>query len=279
MAQAAARIFDLPHAPVFAAHADEALAHLRHLDPDVVAVAVGGDGTVNMVARAIRAEEGRKRPMAVLPGGTGNAFAFELGAGKWAAAIETLRYGVPRKIDVLITSDPAAPLALVSISMGFEGQFLARLAGIRAKRGRCLAAPIALAAFARRTSGAFLSCDGRILIDRRKRFYSAGLYNTRRYFWGRIMVPESSMHDGEAHARVYGGRRTYWRALFRSGRSGAGLDRLESVEAVAFRHARIETDGPVQIDGEAVKGRAFDVTIDPSSLVVITRSSSLTTQP
>ncbi len=66
-------------------------------------VAAGGDGTVNAVANGIlRASNGEKSQtkLGILPMGTGNVVAFNLGLGKgWKSAVKIIREGHTRTID------------------------------------------------------------------------------------------------------------------------------------------------------------------------------------
>ncbi|PQV64521.1 lipid kinase, YegS/Rv2252/BmrU family [Abditibacterium utsteinense] len=68
-----------------------------------IIVAAGGDGTVNAVANGIlRASNGQKSntKLGILPMGTGNVFAFNLGLGKgWKSAAKVIREGHTRTID------------------------------------------------------------------------------------------------------------------------------------------------------------------------------------
>jgi YegS/Rv2252/BmrU family lipid kinase len=76
-------------------------------------VAAGGDGTVNAVANGILEASGGKKSetkLGVLPLGTGNVFAFNLGLGKsWREACAVIAGGETRLIDAgLVTPLPGA---------------------------------------------------------------------------------------------------------------------------------------------------------------------------
>ena len=60
-------------------------------------VAVGGDGTIRQVAAAL---SGRTASLAVVPGGTGNVLAGSLGITGVRPALEAIRHGQPRTIDL-----------------------------------------------------------------------------------------------------------------------------------------------------------------------------------
>jgi len=66
-------------------------------------VAGGGDGTLFEVLNGLcRHDRGQRPPLGVLPVGTGNAFARDLGLtpGDWAGGVELLRSGRHRAVDV-----------------------------------------------------------------------------------------------------------------------------------------------------------------------------------
>ena len=60
-------------------------------------VAVGGDGTIRQAAAAL---SGTTTPLAVVPGGTGNVLAGALRIGGIQPAIEAIRHGEPRTLDL-----------------------------------------------------------------------------------------------------------------------------------------------------------------------------------
>ena len=241
----------------------EAREALRGLAPEEIPVAVGGDGTVNLIVRALRAEGQGPRPFGVLPAGTGNAFAHSLGIRDTEQAMRTLRDGSVTSLDVLATGHPDAPVALVSLSAGFEARFLRHLAARRVP-SRLWSAGVALALSAgRRCSGVRMTADGVELLAPGESFYSAGFYNLPRYAFGREVVPEADPRDGEAHAVVYEVSAAYWRTL------GRGAAAALRVRRRRFRQARIETAAPLQADGESVSGGAFDIRVERAAIRVL----------
>jgi diacylglycerol kinase (ATP) len=83
------------------------------VDSDII-VAVGGDGTVNEVARGIL-KSGRRTAMAVIPAGTGNDFARVIGmSGNMRSAVEQILTSETVSVDVghvswLQTEEPGIP--------------------------------------------------------------------------------------------------------------------------------------------------------------------------
>ncbi|NJD10524.1 MAG: diacylglycerol kinase [Gemmatimonadetes bacterium] len=238
----------------------------RQLRPGEIPVAVGGDGTANLVARALR-EAGAVPVMGLLPLGTGNALAHALGAGRVDTALEALRAGRPQAIDVMVTAHPLAPLALATLSAGFEGNYLMRYAGLRG-RGRVQAGLRALRSAFARSGGIALTVDGTVLSGEGERVFSAGLYNIPCYAGGHTVWPAADPGDGEAEAVVCTTALAYWRTLalgLRTDRPGARGSR----RFCRWRTAHLECASPIQFDGESANGGNFDVRLEPSALGIL----------
>lgn len=238
------------------------------LAPDEVPVAAGGDGTVNLLARALRAAGMADRPLAVLPLGTGNAFGSAFGLGTVREALRAIEFGTPRPIDVMTTTHRALPLALVSISAGFESRMLAAVERRPAWRRWLSLAPGMLRVATRSWTGIGITIDGEPLLDPAAPVYNVGLYNLPYYGWGWLMWPEADATDGAAEAVACLSARAYWRTLRRGLRTlSPRSDR--DLRSRRWRRARFETAGPVQIDGEVVAGGAFEVSIESRGVSVL----------
>ncbi len=96
-------------------------------------VAAGGDGTINAVVNGLmrlrpdEPEKLEKIALGVLPLGTGNVFAFNLGIDKsWPGACKILREGHTRCIDVGLAAGPSSPsrhFVLMS-GIGFDAKVI-----------------------------------------------------------------------------------------------------------------------------------------------------------
>jgi len=236
----------------------EARAVVRALGPGAIPVAAGGDGTVNLLAGALW-EEHVDRTMAVLPLGTGNAFAAPLGLGSLPRALAALDTGAERAIDLMVTTHPAAPVATVSLSAGFESRFLLGAASRRTwRRGLAVLGGLAGAALGRST-GIALATDGESLVSMGEAVYNVGLYNFPCYGFGWRMWPDADPGDGVAEAVVCRSARRYWRTLRRGLSTALPLDGDPS--ARRWRTARVESNGPLQIDGEVIAAGRFEVQV------------------
>lgn len=247
---------------------EEAGEIVEGLAYDEIPVAAGGDGTVNLLARALRAAGKADRPLAILPLGTGNAFGHAFGLGTLAGALRALETGTPRRIDVMTTTHPELSLALVSISAGFESRLLAAVPRRSAWRRWLGVVPALLGVAMRSWSGIGVMLDGEPLLEPAEQVYNAGLYNLPYYGFGWLMWPDADATDGAAEAVACLSAPAYWRTLrhgLRTARPGPDDD----PRWCRWRRARFEADGPVQIDGEVVLGGEFEVSIESRGLSVL----------
>lgn len=244
----------------------EARDVVEKLASDEIPVAAGGDGTVNLLARALRAADNADRPLAMLPLGTGNAFGYRFGQGTVTGALRAIEAGRPLAIDVMRTTHPDFPLSLISISAGFESRMLASVPrGVWTKWIGLI--PALLRVAPRSWTGIGITVDGESLIDPTERVYNAGLYNLPYYGFGRLMWPDADAADGAAEVVVCRSRAAYWRVLrrgLRTARSGDGDPTWRR-----WRHARVRADRDVQIDGEVAAGGDFEVLVEPRGLTVL----------
>lgn len=90
-----------------------------------VVIAHGGDGTVMDVAAAL---VGSSLPLGLLPGGTGNVLAGNLGIGRsFVAAANTIAAGATRTIDVgRLTTAAGSRYFAVNCAAGFAADLMAR---------------------------------------------------------------------------------------------------------------------------------------------------------
>jgi diacylglycerol kinase family enzyme len=253
--------------------ADEMRSAVRSLEPDVVPVAAGGDGTVNSLVCALRYAGYDRRPVAYIPLGTGNTFGYSIGIDGLPAAAAAITRGVCTAVDVMVTTDADFPVALVSLSSGFESRTLGDLAGHRGW-SRHARAPFAVARnVARRTTGIELKLDGRLVVRENRRIFNVGLYNTPYYGRGRVVFPEADHADGISEAVVCENARAYLRTLMACARfdtAPTGSHRsVAGVSAYRWTTARLRSRDGVQIDGEAIDRADFEVTVEAKALQVL----------
>lgn len=238
--------------------------------PKALPVAVGGDGTVNLVARMSREAPTRRREIGVIPMGTGNLLAHEFGISDMESALDTLLRGEPRSLDVMLTTRDDFPLALMSISTGFEADFIRSYDSWRQRLGRPLGAAVGLSKLlAPPSRRARLDLDGQSFLKSTTPYWNAGLYTMKSFAFGLKTYPDAVSDDGLGEGVLYPNRLQYLVALSRGRRyEAAGPE----ATYVRWRTAHLEVEGNVQIDGESVPGGLFDVTVEQAGLSVLSLS-------
>jgi diacylglycerol kinase family enzyme len=101
-----------------------------------VVVACGGDGTVNAVAQHLAGADGF---MGVVPGGTLNHFARDLGVRELDVALETLRSGSERHVDIARVNDR---VALNTVAIGLYPELVQERDARESSLGRALATAV-----------------------------------------------------------------------------------------------------------------------------------------
>ena len=235
---------------------------LRGLSNSSIAVAVGGDGTVNMLAQAVLTE-GENRTIGVIPFGTGNAVAHQLGAATAAKGLSILANGELLQIDCAETNHPQAPLALISFSTGFESTFLYHYSMHRSRQ-RVVAGWNALfRTFTAKKGPVELELDGNPVLTEGDMFYNAGLYVINKYAYGIDMNATALLNDGLAECVIHKSAGRYWSDIGKS-----ALTHSPSGKAFVgrWKSARISSSTGLQCDGEAISGGTVELSVLPKAL-------------
>lgn len=226
-------------------------------------VAVGGDGTLNEVAKGLLHTT---MPLGILPRGSGNGLARHLGIPlSIERSLSTLFSGEVGDIDTFTLNDK---LSLNVSGIGFDGR-IANLFGGKTKRG--------LSGYVRLTMQeffAFSEFEAEIYLNgttlRRKAFIIA-IANSSQYGNNAFIAPKASVSDGILHINVLRKVAPY-RLDFLYALFSKSIDRTSVAEILEVRSFRVRTPVPVpfHVDGEP-GGTAtdFDVAIDPASLRVV----------
>lgn len=148
---------ELPKAAVVVLDGREAVADAmaKAAGRGGVLAVCGGDGTVNAAAAAAIESD---VPLLVIPGGTFNHFAADLGMDRPLDAVRALRKGTCMKVDVATVN---GRLFLNTSSVGAYPAFVARRERWEGRLGKPLAAALALVRSAREEHPISLEVDGR----------------------------------------------------------------------------------------------------------------------
>jgi diacylglycerol kinase family enzyme/membrane-associated phospholipid phosphatase len=233
-------------------------------------VAAGGDGTVRSVSQGLA---GTRATLAVLPTGTGNLLARNLGIPLDVAdALEVAFDGVASPLDLVeVRADEAEPEAsVVMAGMGVDAVIMSETnPDLKRAVGPAAYALSAVGAMSRPPFDLTITLDAAAPVRR-----SVGLAliaNVGQLQGGVLLVPDARPDDGRfdvlfAHARGPAG----WAGL--AGRVVAGATQVTGLERWQGTHAVFEADEPTayQVDGDtAGTCRRLEAVIVPRALTVM----------
>lgn len=242
-----------------------------------VVVAAGGDGTVHSVVNAMLAC-GATCPLGVVPMGTSNNFCRNLGAPlELDLALDALRDGVPKPIDLIrVTADKHPFYCATIATAGNADRVIDALDDADKQRWGAwcyLRAALPVMADLR-------GHEVRIAIDdgaaETTRLWNVIVANGRYAGGGLEVAPRASMSDGLLDVVLIAeGAGVDLAALA----SGFLLGDYLQHERVTFRQARrVEIEAPEELcflaDGEPVTAREFRFEAAPGALSVMTPASS-----
>lgn len=221
-------------------------------------VAAGGDGTVRALALTLD-ETGLSLPIGIIPAGTGNVLANEIGLPRHATRLaELLVRGPSREVQIMQAN--GAPFVLM-VSSGFDADVLLRLS-VRLKQRLARAAYTlpTLRALAEAVPAPF-----DVVIDGVRHTATwAIVTNARTYGGSFTLVRDVSIFDRRLKAVLFNARSRPGRIKELLWLAAGQAERCTSVSAVTCQRAEILSPRmmPSQIDGDAL---GFGpVTIGPS---------------
>jgi diacylglycerol kinase (ATP) len=232
-------------------------------------IAVGGDGTINEVARGLLHSN---LPMGILPKGSGNGLARHLGIPlRLSSALKVLFDSKPLRID---TFEVNGKLSLNVSGIGFDGH-VANLFGKRKRRG--------LRGYAKVTLGEFVQfkeftaeITNENIITERKAFIIA-IANSSQYGNNARIAPAASVCDELLHIcflkKVPPYRLDFMYSFF-TGR----IEDSSYCDIIEAKQFSIKVDSPIayHIDGEpSGVDQKFDIKILPASLAMLVPPKSL----
>jgi diacylglycerol kinase (ATP) len=246
-------------------HAAE-LARMAATNGARVVLAWGGDGTINEIASVVA---GTPAALAVIPAGSGNGFARELGIPwKPDAAVEVAIRGRDRAIDAgEIDGRMFFNIAGIGVDAVIAEQFNAQ--GRLGRRGLVPYVRIGLReCFRYRGAHYRVTLDGEEILSQALVIAFA---NGREYGNKIRLAPRARMDDGKLEALVVEDRSPILRLLAARHLALGTADRAPRITARSITSALVETEGEIlyHVDGEV--GRARDrvaVRIKPGALKV-----------
>ncbi len=230
-----------------------------------VAVVAGGDGSLNI---AIQVLAGGPTALGVIPTGTGNVWAKEVGIPlDVRGATDVLLRGWTAVTDLGVAN---GRYFLSIAGVGFDAS-ITRTIKTASKRKLGMTAYVIAAvveALKLRGEDATLIVDGHAT---RERILMVAASNTRLYGGVLRMAPEAFLDDGLLDISVFRGRGL--RATARHAiKTLLGIHRGDpDVEVFQTSHLRVESrlDLPVQLDGDYFGSTPLEIRVVPSALRVI----------
>lgn len=254
------------------------LAREAAADADLVLVA-GGDGTMRAVAGAL---QGSDMPLAILPSGTVNVLARELGIplDDPAAAVDIALDGVVRPIDMgLCNGEPFLLVCSGGVDSATVAQVNADLKGAVGATAYALAAVGALATFT--PPRARVRIDGRKLPE--TDIFLVAVGNTSLYGGDLKLLPTARLDDGLLDLIVFTAPplpTPVRNAAFLPQLATAALGRHPENDSLWIHQGReilIESDVPIplQMDGDLAGATPATITLAPGAIKVMAGREAL----
>ncbi len=247
-----------------AGHAGVLARELLEKPPDRLAVC-GGDGTFNDVVSNL---PDPPFPIALIPAGTANVLAHEVGLPfDPARAIEIAVKGPEKRVDLGLLQAREERRFLLMAGIGFDAYVVSKVPPKKRKFGLATFYVTALRALLAYSFPEFhVLADGETIPAT-----SCLVANCRRYGGGLVFTPDARMDDGlldlyilQEQSKTGNLRRLYWAWRGRPGPPG----RLQR-----RRISRLRVEGPrgvwVQVDGELVGTLPVDVTLSRASFPLV----------
>lgn len=229
-------------------HATElARAAARSGKADVI-VAAGGDGTINEVARGLL---GQGVPLGIVPLGTANVLAIEIGLHPRAEEVAPMLLGGPAEL--IGTGVVQGEIFLMMVGIGFDGEIVHSI-DPRLKRlwGKGAFVWSGLKVWARGPGR-----DIRLLVDGREKHAAwAVVVNGRHYAGPFVLAPDENITQPGLTLFLFRKKSRLAFAIYLAALGLGIVPRLRSVEVLPARHIDVTApDGlAVEVDGD---GRGF----------------------
>ncbi|WP_133259598.1 diacylglycerol/lipid kinase family protein [Pseudochryseolinea flava] len=231
-------------------------------------VAVGGDGTINEVARGLVRSS---VPMGIIPRGSGNGLSRHLGIPlKLHDAINAVFRSSPVAVDTFTVNDK---LSLNVSGIGFDGH-IANLFGGKTKRGLTGYTKLTISEFLQ-----FKEFDASVLVDGNPvdaHAFIIAVANSSQYGNNARIAPAASVCDGLLHLNIIRKVPMYRLDVVYAVFAG-NIERSSFCQIVAGQKITIKTTKPIayHVDGEPCGHHDnFQITINPSSLKVLVPDQS-----
>jgi diacylglycerol kinase (ATP) len=231
-----------------------------------VLVAVGGDGTVNLVASILI---GKNMKLAIIPTGSANGMAYELNIpANIEQAVSIISKDISRPIDLLKINGKHLAVHLSDLGMNariikrFDEEKIRGLYGYARQFFKELKSPSHFRCI--------IHCDGK---HRRKyKAVMVVMLNTHFYGTGAVVNPTGKINDGKFEIVVIKPYPWYYIFHMLVAFFTGNIHRLRHIRILSCKHARIQMSPAqdLQVDGEPTgEFNKLEVNIIPSAIDVI----------
>jgi diacylglycerol kinase (ATP) len=237
-----------------------------------VVIAAGGDGTVRCVAEIMA---GTDTPMGVMPLGTGNLLARNLGIDVTDPlnAGNGVLSGSETKIDVVnavIDHGKHEQLFLVAAGLGYDASTMGgTIDGLKDRVGWLAYVESGIRNLPGKAVTAKVTVDGKLTIHRRVRSVMVG--NCGKLMGGIQIFPDASPTDGILDLLILAPQGRFGWLNVITGVFRKGRNRNKSARSHSGKTAEIELNHPqeFQLDGDQVgPATHLQVTVDPQALTI-----------
>jgi diacylglycerol kinase (ATP) len=230
---------------------------------DLVLV-LGGDGTINEVIQGLAHSN---VPLGVLPGGTANVLAMELGLGsRLEAAAKALATFQPRPVALgRITGSFGSRYFLLMSGVGLDANIVYEVsAGLKNAAGKLAYWAAGCLRFFKRVE------QLEVRIDETVHQCGFALISRVRNYGGDLEIASgASLHEDDFEVVLFEGSNPLRYAWYMLNVAAKRVQRIRGVRVLRAQRVEILTAAPVQIDGEYLGRQAVSIEIVPSALYLL----------
>lgn len=230
----------------YAGHATELAYQYARMGFDAV-VAVGGDGTVNEVARGLK---GTKTALGIIPMGSGNGFARHLNIPiRVNKAIEMLNHSEPISVDYGLAN---GRLFVSTCGTGFDAVIADHFAGSNKRGFMTYFQNILKDVFSYEPQTYHLVGDG---IDVTHKAFLITFANANQWGYEALIAPKASVQDGKMDIMLMSGHAILGSASLALRLFAGSIDDSHFMDTIRAKEITLERENnaPFHIDGDPVE--------------------------
>jgi diacylglycerol kinase family enzyme len=230
---------------------------------------LGGDGTIN---EAVNGMFGSDAVLGVLPGGTANVLAMELGLGsRLEPAIDRLSSCSPKRVSLGRLCQPGQPARhfLTMAGAGFDAQVVCDLSpGLKKRAGKLAYWVAGFSQIVKRVG----QLETRINGDTYRCGFTLAS-RVRNYGGDLELASGASLLSNEFEAVMFEGSNPLRYALYMLAVAVKQVQKMPGVHTVRATRVELLGDAPIQIDGEYLGRSPATIEIVPDALTILVPES------